>query len=240
MKDLLSQLTALIPDDKRASADEIIDKINTSAKLTVEGLLDKAKDPTNIPLFGEFFKGMAGKDEYYKYVGPLFDSKVSAAADKAKQSFIEKDLPGMIDAEVLKRNPQKSEIELKVEKLENELRQKEIDASRKDQINLAVKLSDGMFKGFQPEKFIGETDEKTTANITAIKEAYLEAVNAAVKAKDDEWLLKSGGKPASAQIPDGMKNPFIPGENFSLAKQGEIFKKDKALYDRLLAESKQK
>jgi len=89
---------------------------------------------------------MAGKDEYYKYVGPLFDSKVSAAADKAKQSFIEKDLPGMIDAEVLKRNPQKSEIELKVEKLENELRQKEIDASRKDQINLAVKLSDGMFK----------------------------------------------------------------------------------------------
>jgi hypothetical protein len=240
MKELFEKLTALIPENKRAGATEIFNQISDVSKLTVERLLDKAKDPTNIPLFGEFFKGMAGRDEYYKYVGPLFDSKVSAAAEKSKATFIEKELPGMINAEVEKRNPTKSKVELELENLKAEILKKDMESARKDQINLAIKLSEGMFKGFQPERFIGATNEETTANITAVKESFLAAVAAAVKAKDDEWLLKTGGRPSGAQIPDGMKNPFIPGEHFSLQKQGEIFKSDKALYERLLAESKKK
>ena len=108
MEELFDKLIALIPEDKRTGATEIFNQIYDDSKLTVERLIDKAKDPTNIPLFGEFFKGLAGRDEYYKYVGPLFDSKVSAAAEKAKQSFIEKDLPGLINTEVEKRNPTKS------------------------------------------------------------------------------------------------------------------------------------
>lgn len=237
MDEVFESILSVVSEDKQEEVKAKFEEIKDSTKITGDTWKVFAKDPLNRPIVGDLFKEVAGDTAYESYINPIFDARVSKAATKAKETFMEKEFPNLLNDEITKRFPSKTPLELEMAELKDELAKERADAKRKDQCNLAIKLSEGMYEGFEPERYIGETDEDTTANVAKAKENYIKALEAKAKEVDNIWLAKTGGQPETGEDSENIPNPFLEGDNFSLTVQTKLFRENKKLYDRYMREA---
>ena len=237
MDNLFEKIIEVVPEDKREEIKPVFEEIKSGSKVNLDTWKGFANDPENAKTIGDFFKEYAKRPSAQDYVNRIFDSKVTEARDKAIQTFMEKEFPQKLDEEIKRRFPEKSEAEQKLAEMQLKLEQIEYESKRKDLINHAITISDGLFEGFEPERYIGDTNEETEENITKIKESFKKAIDAAVEAKDKEWLEKTGGAPDGAkENHDKIANPFLP-DSFSLSVRARLQKENPKLLEKFRKEA---
>ncbi|WP_433956987.1 DUF4355 domain-containing protein [Cytobacillus horneckiae] len=171
--------------------------------------------------------------ELLKKIESESDRKLSSALEKKQQEW-ESQTEQKIQAALAEKErlSQLSEKERKDEELNN--REKEIENRLAELERKELKadaVTDLTEKGL-PSSFadfvLGKNAETTLANINAIKTAFDEAVNAAVK----ERLRQD--TPPGGSAGSTTKNPFSK-EHFNLTEQGRLLKEDPELYKKLKA-----
>nr|WP_241198966.1 DUF4355 domain-containing protein [Cytobacillus horneckiae] len=171
--------------------------------------------------------------ELLKKIESESDRKLSSALEKKQQEW-ESQTEQKIQAALAEKErlSQLSEKERKDEELNN--REKEIEnrLAELERKELKADAVTDLTKKGLPSSFadfvLGENAETTLANINAIKTAFDEAVNAAVK----ERLRQDTPPGGSAE--STTKNPFSK-EHFNLTEQGRLLKEDPELYKKLKA-----
>lgn len=206
----MDQIIALIPDDQR-------DKVKDSVVSYIDSISKKDMD-------SEDFRKFVNNSENESVVNSIFDSRVSLATKTFEENFKKKKLPELIEAEVRRKYPEKTQQEIENAELKDQLNRLELDIQRKEQVNIALQKMDGLPEGIDPNNFIGETDEETTANIDKFKDILIAWRDAAVKAKDDEWLSKTADNPKigdGADITVSYEKATMDQRNAYFNKYGE-------------------
>ncbi len=200
----IEQVLALIPDDKREEAKKALEE---------HGAVTADK-------VSEYLKTDDGK----KLVTPLIDSAVSKAVSSHDKKFTEEKLPGLVDEEVKKRFPDKTPEQKELAELKAKLDKSEKDRIRTEQKARAIKqLQDLGLPLSLADRYHGQSDEETDESIKALKEV-IDWKDGQVKAKDDEWLKKSGGAPGGG---DATPKPTMKRDEFNALdpiKQREALK----------------
>ena len=154
---------------------------NNTTSLTTENAESTVKEPVspveeessekgNITL-EEFKTMLADNLELKGYFDSETDKAVNKRLDKAVESWKSKNLQNIVEAEINKRYPKKTESEIKFEEKVKELEQLQ---EEKRQLELKMKYQDEVIKsGLDPKvlKFVvGENMDTTLANIKEFKE----------------------------------------------------------------------
>ena len=174
---------------------------NNTTSLTTENTESTVKEPvspveeesstkSNITL--EEFKTMLESNiELKGYFDSETDKAVSKRLDKAVESWKDKHLKDIIEAEIEKRYPKKTQAEID---LEEKIAEVERLQEEKRQLDLKLKYQDELRKnGLDPDtlKFVvGENMDSTLANIKEFKEI----LNKAAKAMAQEEVIKKLGE----------------------------------------------
>ena len=174
---------------------------SNTTSLTTESTESTVKEPvspvekesstkSNITL--EEFKTMLESNiELKGYFDSETDKTVSKRLDKAVESWKEKNLQSIVEAEIEKRYPKKTQAEID---LEEKIAEVERLQEEKRQLDLKLKYQDELRKNeLDPEvlKFVvGENLDTTLANIKEFKEI----LNKAAKAMAQEEVIKKLGE----------------------------------------------
>lgn len=133
-------------------------------------------------------------EEGKKILQPKLDSYFS----KGLETFKTKTMPGLIEEEVAKRNPQETEEQKQIRELTERLNKKEADEKRQVTKNHALTYANGKKLPVDIiDFFLGDDEEITTTNLTKLEEILNKYVTAAV-----EERLKSGYKPPTGDKSD--------------------------------------
>jgi len=124
--------------------------------------------------------------------------------NKAIETYKEKTLPGLVEAEVAKRNPKETEEQKQIRELREEIKKKEIEQNKKDQKSFALRLAaeKGLRVDLIDDINLGETDEETRAIVDRIASKDAEHVKTLVDAQVAERLKgtpPAGGLPAPTE-----------------------------------------
>lgn len=114
---------------------------------------------------------------------------------KSLETWKQNNLNALVDAEVAKRNPEKTPEMLKIEQLEKALADKDAAEKRQTLLNKALQVAGE--KGLPTklvERFLGEDEEKTLALLGEFETE----LNGAVQAKVDATFKTNGYKPPGA------------------------------------------
>lgn len=106
---------------------------------------------------------------------------------KSLTSWKENNLKKLIDDEVKKQNPAKSDLEIRLEDIEKKYADEVKAGKREKLMNSAIKQATD--KGLPVdllEYFVSDDEEKTTANLAKLEEVYGKAVQTSVEAKFKE------------------------------------------------------
>jgi len=162
---------------------EILDFLkanNASAELISAAESLKAVNLDSVKEFLE--KDEAGR----KYL----QSQKDAAVTKGIETWKEKTMPEVLEEEIKKRFPEETPEQKRIRELE--LKQKKLDEEikRKDLLNKAMGIATEKKLPVKIiDKFLGEDEETTLANIDLLESVYSEAVKNAV-----EERFKEGGR----------------------------------------------
>ncbi|CAH0186211.1 DUF4355 domain-containing protein [Peribacillus simplex] len=129
-------------------------------------------------------KGFLDTEEGKKIVQPRLDAHFTKSLDTWKTNNLET----IIEAEVNKRNPQKSPEQIKIEELTRKIEDAEKARNRESLVNKALKVADEktLPKGII-DFFIAEDEEGTLTNLSKLEEEYTKALQAAVDSKFGEY-----------------------------------------------------
>ena len=177
----VDQIIALIPDDQRDKVkDSVVNFIDSKTKkeMTAEDFKKFANDPLNETI-----------------TNSVFDSRVSLAVNKFQDNFKNNKLPELLEAEIKKRFPAKTQQEIENAELKDQLDNLKVDIRKEKQTNIALQKMEDLPEGINPMYFIGETDEETINNVQKFKDILIAWRDEAVKAKDSEWLAKTADDP---------------------------------------------
>jgi len=122
-------------------------------------------------------------DDGKKILRPILDRYHS----KSLQTWKDNNLQTIVDEEVAKRNPEETEEQKRIRKLEEELENRDKQAKRTTLENKAIKLAQE--KSLPTDLvnfFIGDDEETTSANLDAFKEKLDATVQAQVEQKFKE------------------------------------------------------
>ncbi len=181
----IEQILALIAEDKREAVKKVLGELGTLSAEKVS----------------EFLKTDEGK----KLVTPMIDSAVSKAVASHDKKFMEEKLPGLLDEEVKKRFPDKTPEQKELADLKAKLDKSEKDRIRTEQKARAIKqLQDMGLPLSLADRYHGLSDEETDEGVKNLKD-LIAWRDGAVKAKDEEWLKKTGGAPGGG---DEAKPPL--------------------------------
>lgn len=113
-----------------------------------------------------------------------FDSEKDKHHGTALETWKANSLESLVEAEVKKLNPDKSPAEIEVDKLRKEIEDERKGRTRETLKNKALEIAadKGLPKGVL-DFFIGEDEETTLANLTALETEVTAAVQAGVDAK---------------------------------------------------------
>ena len=150
---------------------------NNTTSLTTENTESTVKEPvspvedesstnSNITL-EEFKSALEGNLEVKGYFDSEVDKTVSKRLDKAVESWKSKNLQNIIEEEINKRYPKKTEAEIKFEEKVKELEQLQ---EEKRQLELKIKYQDEISKnGLDPKvlKFVAGSDIESTGECDA-------------------------------------------------------------------------
>lgn len=206
----VEEILALLPEEKRDAAKRALDE---------HGAINAEK-------FADFI----GRDEGRKLLQPVIDSAVSKAVVSHDKKFMEEKFPGILEAEIQKRNPAETPEQKRIAALEAENRKIREENTRKDQVAKAQKMLDelGLPTGLA-SRYAGMTDEETLSNIEDLK-PLIDWREKAVKAKDEEWLSKGvkpgggDGNPNAKYITEDQFNAMAAKERAAYMAEGGLIK----------------
>ena len=183
---------------------------NNTTSLTTENTESTVKEPvspvekessttSNITL-EDFKSALEGNLEVKGYFDSEVDKTVSKRLDKAVESWKSKNLQNIIEEEINKRYPKKTEAEIKFEEKVKELEQLQ---EEKRQLELKIKYQDEISKnGLDPKvlKFVAGSDiESTLSNIKEFKELLNELVENKSKQMVDELFRNNSTIPSRSE-----------------------------------------
>ncbi|MFJ6415016.1 DUF4355 domain-containing protein [Terribacillus saccharophilus] len=146
----------------------------------VQSYLGELRQPTAADV-----EGFLDTEEGRKLLQPRLDSNFTKGLTTWKENNLEK----LVDAEVKKRNPDKTPEQLELEKLRQELDNQKKEAAREKLNNKAVAYaSENGLPTDVVSFFLGEDEDSTIKNLDLLKEKY----EAAVSARVDETFDKNG------------------------------------------------
>lgn len=120
-------------------------------------------------------------------VKSVFDAEKDKHHSKALDTWKTNNLDTLVDAEVAKRNPAKSPVEIQLEALQKKYDDSEKAGKREKLMNKAIVQAND--KGWPVELldyFVGDDEEITTTNLAKLEEVYAKSVQASVEGKFKE------------------------------------------------------
>lgn len=165
----------------------------------------------------------------------LLQPKLDQHFTKGLETWKEKTLPTLLDDEIKKKFPGETEEQKRLRKLEDELAQERQARVKSELINKATTLATQ--KGLPVEivsYFVGQDEEATTNNLTALETIWQQNLEKAVEAK-----FKESGRspnPGGGGGP-GQINPWKK-ETFNLTEQGRLLRDNPELARQLMAQAK--
>jgi hypothetical protein len=174
----------------------------------VKGYLGKLSTPSI-----EGVKGfLESNDEGKKLFQSLSDAKVTQGIESFKKNNLSK----LIDEEVKKRFPEKDEKDIELENIKAELAKMQSEKTRESLTNKAIKFANEQKLPLDlVDYFIGEDEEKTTGNLTKLKEVFDNHLQLLVDEK-----LKAGG----TNLQDGDKPVTLTLEKINGMSEAETLK----------------
>lgn len=140
------------------------------------------------PISLDRIKTFVGTDKDTK---SWFDGEKDTHANKVKETFKKSDLPKLIDDEVKKRFPEKSDKDIEIENVKTELALIKAEKIREQLTNKAIKvLTEKKMPLDIVDMIISNDEESTIKNIETFQKVFEPYVTAEV-----ETRLKSGYKP---------------------------------------------
>jgi hypothetical protein len=165
----------------------------------------------------------------------LLQPRLDQHFTKGLETWKEKTLPGLIDEEIKKKFPAETEEQKRLRKLEEELEKERQARIKSELINKATTLATQ--KGLPVDLvayFVGQDEESTTNNLTALENIWQQHLQKAVeeKFKESGRTPNPGGGGGSGQI-----NPWKK-ETFNLTEQGRLLRENPELARQLMAQAK--
>lgn len=165
----------------------------------------------------------------------LLQPRLDQHFTKGLETWKEKTLPTLLDDEIKKKFPGETEEQKRLRKLEEELAQERQARVKSELINKATTLATQ--KGLPVEivsYFVGQDEDSTTNNLTALETIWQQNLEKAVEAKFKESgrTPNSGGGGGSGQI-----NPWKK-ETFNLTEQGRLLRDNPELARQMMAQAK--
>ncbi|NHM92962.1 MULTISPECIES: DUF4355 domain-containing protein [Staphylococcus] len=131
-------------------------------------------------------KGFLDTEEGKRFIQPELDRYHT----KGLESWKEKNLENLIEKEVQKRNPEQSEEQKRISALEKELEKRDAEAKREKLKSYALgKAQEMNLPPSLVDRFLGDSDEDTEANLKSLKETFDKYVKEGVESK-----FKSSGR----------------------------------------------
>lgn len=125
-------------------------------------------------------KGFLDTEEGKRFIQPELDRYHT----KGLESWKEKNLENLIEKEVRKRNPEQSEEQKRITALEQELEKRDAEAKREKLKSYALsKAQELNVPSSLVDRFVGETDEDTDANLQSLKETFDKHIQKGVESK---------------------------------------------------------
>jgi hypothetical protein len=111
-----------------------------------------------------------------------FDSEKDRHFSKGLETFKEKTMPSILDAEIKKRFPEKDAKDLELEKIKAELQKIQSEKVRESLTNKAIKLANEKKLPLDiVDFFISEDEDKTTSNLSKLEEVWGNQLKVAVE-----------------------------------------------------------
>ncbi|KKB34637.1 DUF4355 domain-containing protein [Bacillus thermotolerans] len=128
-------------------------------------------------------KGFLDTDEGKRLIQPILDKYHSKSLESWKANNLEK----LVEAEIAKRNPQKSPAEIEVEKLRKEIEDERKARARQEIYNKAMKqATEKNLPVDLLDYFVSDDEEKTSENLSKLEEVFTKAVQTGVESKFKE------------------------------------------------------
>ena len=184
---------------------------NNTTSLTTENAESTVKEPVspveeesstkgNITL-EEFKTMLADNLELKGYFDSETDKAVNKRLDKAVESWKSKNLQNIVEAEINKRYPKKTQAEIDFEEKVKELEQLQ---EEKRQLELKIKYQEEIQKNGLDPKFlkfvVGENMDTTLANIKEFKEMLNNIVERETKKEIDRLFRENPCIPSASEI----------------------------------------
>lgn len=165
----------------------------------------------------------------------ILQPRLDAYFTKGLETWKEKTLPTLLDDEIKKKFPGETEEQKRLRKLEEELAKERQARVKSELVNKATTLATQ--KGLPVEivsYFVGQDEEATTNNLTALENIWQQNLEKAVEAKFKESgrTPNQGGGGGSGQI-----NPWKK-ETFNLTEQGRLLRDNPELARQMMAQAK--
>lgn len=156
---------------------ELENNIETSEKLDNEVV-----NATNEVTLEQFKNAIDNNLEIKGYYDSVVDKTVSKRLDKSIESWKEKNLNNLIEEEINKRYPQKTEAEIKLEEINSAL---EKANKEKQQLELKMQYQELLIKSNIPVEMVnflaGKDTEETIKNIETFKDLMVQYIDGAVE-----------------------------------------------------------
>jgi hypothetical protein len=183
------------------------------------------------PLTPEGVTAFLNTEDGKKLLQPRLDQHFT----KGLETWKEKTLPSLLDEEIKKKFPGETEDQKRMRKLEDELKAEKQARIRSELVNKATTLATQ--KGLPVDLvayFVGQDEETTTNNLTALESIWQQYLEKAVEAKfkDSGRSPNQGGGGGTGQI-----NPWKK-ETFNLTEQGRLLRDNPELAKQLQAQAK--
>lgn len=136
-------------------------------------------------------------------VRSVIDAEKDKHHSKALDTWKTNNLDTLVDAEVAKRNPAKSPVEIQLEALQKKYDDSEKAGKREKLMNKAIVQANE--KGLPVDLldyFVSDDEEVTTANLAKLEEVYAKSVQASVegKFKENGREIDKGGSGTTGSI----------------------------------------
>jgi hypothetical protein len=141
----------------------------------------------------QFKTALESNLEIKGYYDSVVDKTVSKRLDKSIESWKEKNLNNLIEEEINKRYPPKTEAEIKLEEINKEL---ERANQEKQQLELRMKYQELLIKSEIPVELVdfvaGKDTEETIKNIEKFKESMVKYVDRTVDNRFKQYSYVPG------------------------------------------------
>jgi hypothetical protein len=184
----LKELVAKLPEADRGEAEKAIQEAIVAGN-PLAGIDSNEKAAAYIQ-GNRYFKG-------------ALDAEISARVISHDERFQKEKLPGLVEAEIKKRNPEKDPLRIELDALKAEREAEKAELKRERLKALAIKkAADAGIPADDIERFIDEDEDRTGAAVDGYAKRWHASVDKAVEAKLKERLGNNGipknGDPSKA------------------------------------------